>query len=62
MTSKLHPIFQSIIDKTFIIPTGEVDRNKLINPRAWRNEEYMEFHESADELRECCDSYGRRGY
>jgi len=49
--NNLHPIFQSIIDGTFRIPQKE---RKVAS-----NEEYYEFHEPRDELRELNNDYER---
>lgn len=57
--SNLHPYFEEILRNA--LPTQiERERNKVVKPREWHPEKYMEYHENRDELQERFDDYGRR--
>jgi hypothetical protein len=58
MANELHPIFKQILNA---LPQQiERERNKITPPKQRNPWQYMEEHESGEELRELCDGYGRR--
>jgi hypothetical protein len=58
MANELHPIFQAILNA---LPNQiERERNKITPPKQRNPWAYMAEHESAEELQECYDGYGRR--
>jgi hypothetical protein len=59
MAKQIHPLFQEILDNALNVQI-ERERNKITPPKQRNPWLYMEQHESAEELQELCDGYGRR--
>jgi 2-iminoacetate synthase ThiH len=60
MANELHPIFQQILDA---LPQQiERERNKITPPKQRSPWQYMEQHESAEELGIKHSDYGMRGW
>jgi hypothetical protein len=55
---KVHPLFVEILDN-FQAPHEDIKRNVPVVTRFMSNEEYMEYHESREELG-YNEGYGRR--
>ena len=61
-TSKVHPLFDAILAEHFFQqqPHEDVKRNVPMVTRFIKNEEYLEFHESREDLGERYNGgYGR---
>ena len=50
--SKVHPLFDRILAEHFFQQAPHEDVDRTIKPRPIRNEEYYEYHESREDLRE----------
>jgi len=59
--NNLHPIFQKILENALNVQI-ERERNKIVKPREWHPETYLEFHESREELGIIHSDYGQRGW
>jgi len=58
-TSKVHPLFNKVLADFFVAqaPCEDIDRTVPLQARPTSNEDYMEYHESREDLQE--RGYGR---
>ena len=63
-TSKVHPLFDAILAEHFFQqqPHEDVDRTVKPQSRATRNEDYLEWHESREQLQVRHSDYGIKGW
>lgn len=58
MRNELHPVFQQILNDA-LKSQIEREKSKVVKPREWHPETYMEWHENREELQYLNNGYER---